>query len=213
MPEPTKPLPKFGGSPYQYAKELVAAGVEREQILLLLVKAGLAASQAKVIANSVGEQEFPQAERKRASRHQPLAKLAEPDVLPTGPLRKGQPDPREAIAKQLKADGYTGGVVARRLIEEHGMGEEEASALVGRVFGKKVNARGGDTTTAAVIIGIGLAGAGAVGVLILFSIPFGGVVRKFLFLPCLGLLGTGVSKVILALVNAGMKDDLRERRE
>jgi hypothetical protein len=215
-------LPKFGGSPYQYAKELQAAGVSREEMLDLLEDTGLALDQAKVIANSVGVQEAPASRSMRQAMQRSTPAPSRPSI-PKAAVERPAPPARQAelgrfssqhveLARGLKAQGYSGGVVARRLIEEHQMEEEAATALVSKLYGKNINPRGGDTVTA-VVIGLGIAAAGAVGLFVLFSlpVPLPRTVKAPILAACLGALGTGVTKVIIALVNAGVKEDLRAR--
>ena len=115
----------------------------------------------------------------------------------------------ESQAKQLKADGYNSAVVARKMIEVHGMPEAAAEALVGGLFGKKVNARAGDTTTE-VVSGLVKVGAGLGGGLLLFMIV-GLAFLKFTIVVYLGLLalaGKGASQAIIALMNARSKEPL-----
>lgn len=119
---------------------------------------------------------------------------------------------REA-AIALQAEGYNAGVVARRMIEEHGMEEDEASTMVAELFGKKkVNARGGDTTFG-VVGGIGMVIVGLFGAYVMFMLSFGGSVRWTLIFASLGLAGAGATRIIISLVNMNAKDDLRERRD
>jgi hypothetical protein len=55
---------------------------------------------------------------------------------PHSPRRPTQEEQFEAQARALQADGYNGGGGARRMLEQHGMEEETALALVGRPDGK-----------------------------------------------------------------------------
>src|SRR5512140_547583 len=73
----------------------------------------------------------------------------------------------EAQAAQLKADGYNASVVARKMIDDHGMPDEEAEQTVGELFGKKVNAQAGDTTSA-IATGLFLLAAGLIGCAVLY---------------------------------------------
>ena len=54
----------------------------------------------------------------------------------------------ERVARQLLEAGYRTGVVARKLISEHGLTADEAEALVGRLTGSSVDAFAGDALTA-----------------------------------------------------------------
>ncbi|GMU61802.1 MAG: hypothetical protein AMXMBFR34_35650 [Myxococcaceae bacterium] len=66
-------------------------------------------------------------------------------------------------AEALKRDGYTAAVVARKLIELHGVPREQAEALVGKLYGKRVDAyageRAGPRALGVALVLIGLAGA------------------------------------------------------
>lgn len=111
-------------------------------------------------------------------------------------------------ATALKKDGYNGSVVARKMIEEHGMPEAAALALVGGLYGKTVNPRSGDTTTA-VLTGLGLIGLGIVIALTTAAVTeaiTGG--STAVYVVSLGLFGAGATKTFIALVNAGVKEDL-----
>ena len=114
-------------------------------------------------------------------------------------------------AAQLKADGYNSAVVARKMIQVHGMSEAGAEALVGSLFGKKVNARAGDTTSA-VVTGLVMTGAGLGGALLFFAIVgFAFIKVTFLvYAALLGLAGKGASQTLIALVNAGGKEPLQK---
>lgn len=129
---------------------------------------------------------------------------------PRSPRRPTQEEQFEAQARALQADGYNGGVVARRMIEEHGMEEEAARALVGRLYGKKVNPRGGDTTME-VVGGLVRLVAGLGGTVVLFNFVGLSRVTALVYLALLGVAGSGATKLILGLINAGAKDDLRRR--
>ena len=117
----------------------------------------------------------------------------------------------EQTAVTLKAEGWNSSVVTSKMIRQHGMTEEAAEALVGRLYGKKVSARTGDTTVA-VMTGIGLCVVGAAGTLLALEFGFGGL-RIFLICGFLGMLGSGLTKIIIAMVNMNARDDLRERRD
>lgn len=136
--------------------------------------------------------------------------------MPSAPKRvaKRQTDAEvwEAKARALQAEGYGGGVVVRRMIEEHGMPEAQATALVGSLFGKKVDPRSGDTTSALamgivmIIIGIG----GCAFFYLLFGVSKLSII---VYLGLLGLAGKGAEQVIRASVNAGVKEDLGPLRD
>lgn len=117
----------------------------------------------------------------------------------------------ETLAANLQADGYSGSVVTRKMIEEHGMPEPEAVALVGRLYGKKVNPRGGDTASAIamgiVMIILGLSGAAAS----FWFLPLPAIFRWIAILACLGMAGKGAEQAIKAAVNAGVEEDLGPR--
>ena len=102
--------------------------------------------------------------------------------------------------------GYTGSVTARKLIDEHGMPEPAASALVSRLYGKKVDPHQGDTATA-VIFGLVLAGTGALGLAALWFLPFRAPAP--LWLLALTLLGSGLARTFISLVNAGNREPPR----
>jgi len=116
----------------------------------------------------------------------------------------------EAQARTLKEMGYNGSVVARKLIDEHDMPEDAATALVGRLYQKKVDPRAGETL-GAVLQGAGIASIGLIGTIVLgvgfVSVPYPFWVAGF------GFIGAGLTRVIIALVNANAKDDLRTRRD
>jgi hypothetical protein len=114
----------------------------------------------------------------------------------------------QAQAEALKRDGYNGSVVARKMIEQHGTPEGAALALVGTLYGKTVNPRGGDTMTE-VMGGLGLVGLGivtAVGTAMLTEALTGG--STAVYVVSLGVFGAGARKTFIALVNAGVKEDL-----
>jgi hypothetical protein len=116
-----------------------------------------------------------------------------------------------AQAAQLKADGYNAAVVARKMIQVHGMPEAEAEVLVSTVFGKKVNARAGDTT-GEVVQGLAMAAAGLGGAAVLFMV-MGLAFLKFTFfayLALLGLAGKGGTQAFIALVNSDVKTPLKK---
>lgn len=115
----------------------------------------------------------------------------------------GEPD-AEALARQLKADGYNAGVVARKLIAQHGVDEARAVAVTSAVFGTKADPRSGDTT-AGVLMGLVIAGAGLCGIALQWLI---GYLHVGLVLACLSVTGFGVAKVIKPLVNAGAPTEL-----
>jgi hypothetical protein len=127
----------------------------------------------------------------------------------------------EAVAQGLKADGYRGGVVARRLITEHGMEEDAACALVARLYGHEVDPRGGETVSG-VLQGLAVWALG-VALLIIYvwtnsidlllldivdnvtgsGFDYGG--------GALALVGAGFARVVIALVNHGVREDLRRK--
>ncbi|MCC6334176.1 MAG: hypothetical protein IT380_09340 [Myxococcales bacterium] len=77
-------------------------------------------------------------------------------------MSDAQPDwAREAQA--LQRDGYTAAVVARKLIELHGVPREQAEAVVGRLYGTRVDAYAGEQAGPKILgialVLIGLAGA------------------------------------------------------
>lgn len=103
----------------------------------------------------------------------------------------------QATAVELKAAGYNAAVVARKLIDQHGVAPAEAETFVGHLFGKPVSAFAGDTTsdvvTGLVFCVVGVVGAGLV-VSVLHADWF------VLALP-LSVLGFGARRVFFALVN------------
>lgn len=111
----------------------------------------------------------------------------------------------EALATQLQADGYNAGVVARKLITQHGIDEARAVAVTSAVFGTKADPRSGDTISGVVTGAFSAAlGVGGVAVMWRFDALDVGVV-----LACLAVTGFGVTKLIKALVNAGAPTELR----
>jgi hypothetical protein len=107
----------------------------------------------------------------------------------------------EAAAIELQRDGYTAAVVARKLIEHHGAPVADAEQLVGRLFGRPVDAFAGETTSA-IVSGLGLAALGIVGMVVVLSL-FGGVYGAGV--PVLGLPGglvvLGVGRAFFAFIN------------
>jgi hypothetical protein len=117
----------------------------------------------------------------------------------------------EAQAAAYKADGYNSAVVARKMIQMHAMPEPEAERLVGELFGKKVNARAGDTT-GAVVVGLAMLAAGLAGAAIFYAIV-GLAFLKFTFvvyLALLGVAGKGATQTIIALANANSGESLQK---
>ncbi len=117
----------------------------------------------------------------------------------------------EAQAAQYKADGYNASVVARKMIDDHGMPDAEAEQLVGELFGKKVNARGGETS-GAIATGLMLLAAGLIGCVVLY-LAIGFMFIKFtglVYLALLGVAGKGASQAFIAMVNAGTKTPLHK---
>ncbi len=109
----------------------------------------------------------------------------------------------DEIAEGLKRDGYNAGVVARKLIEIHGVPQTVAEALVGRLFKKKVDSRGGETTQQ-IVIGLALAGAGALGAFVFYAMTGlhlrTGVITVYLLL--FGLIARGLQQVVVAMINS-----------
>ncbi len=108
----------------------------------------------------------------------------------------------EATAVELKAAGYNAGVVARKLIEQHGAPPADAEALVGRLFGKPVSAFAGDTTST-VVSGLVLCVVGVLGAGLLFAALDDDYARprKLLLMFPLGALAIGAKRIFFALVN------------
>lgn len=110
----------------------------------------------------------------------------------------------EALASQLKADGYNANVVVRKLISQHGMDEASAVALVSRLFGRMANPRAGDTTSG-LVAGALMVAASLVALAVMWGI---GVIHVGLVLLLLALAGAGAATIIKSLVNWGAKTDL-----
>lgn len=108
----------------------------------------------------------------------------------------------EAVAIELKAAGYNAGVVARKIIDQHGAPPADAEALVGRLFGKTVSAFAGDTTSA-IVSGVVFCVIGIVGAGLLFAALDDHYARPrgMLLLFPLGALGLGAKRIFFALVN------------
>ena len=119
-----------------------------------------------------------------------------------------------AQARQLIADGYNSSVITRKMITQYGMKEPEAEALVGKLLGKKVSARTGDTLYRiwGGIVAIILGGFGCWYYLTDLDgdLLAGMWIWRSLFF--FGLVGAGMSQIILAFVNHGVKDDLHDPR-
>lgn len=114
----------------------------------------------------------------------------------------------EATALGLKNDGYNSGVVTRKMITQFGMSEPAAEQLVGRLFGKKVSARGGDTT-AAVLSGLGLAAASLLAVVALWwFVGFAPAPILLVYVMLLGAAGKGVTSALIAIINVNAREDL-----
>jgi hypothetical protein len=136
-------------------------------------------------------------------------------------MRPTEPSPVD-LARRYQVEGYNAAVVARKLISQHGVEEAEATEVVGALFGTtKVDPRAGQTTFAA-LTGLALVAAGVlVGVLtyrFTMALPPGVPVidegdLPWGFVGALVLMGVGAKRVVLALVNARAKEDLRERRD
>lgn len=127
----------------------------------------------------------------------------------------------EAVAQRLKAEGYRGGVAARKLISVHGMEEGAACALVARLYGHPVDPRGGETI-GAVLQGAAVAALG-LSLLALYVWSYSvdlllvdivhavtgngldyGAAAFALFIG-------GVARLVIALVNHGVREDLRPK--
>lgn len=118
---------------------------------------------------------------------------------------------REAAAGGYKNDGYSSSVVTRKMISVHGMSENEAEELVGRIFQKKVSARTGDTTVD-IAAGIGTAVAAAITLgLMWWYIPDTPTSLLLIYGLLVGVIGRGVAKAIIAMVNANAREDLVKR--
>jgi hypothetical protein len=114
------------------------------------------------------------------------------------------PGDYELYAKELKADGYTGGVVARKLISQYGMEETAAVALVSQLYGKPVNPRGGESV-GPLLLGLGLVLAGVGGIGAELALGFINIWLTFLLLS---VAGSGVAQLVKALVNVGAQTKL-----
>lgn len=133
-------------------------------------------------------------------------------AAPAKPVRKSseqmEREEREALASQYKADGYNASVVTRKMITQHGMSEPDAEALVGRIFGRKVSARTGDTTVA-VASGIGMSIAAFITLVLMFwYIPITPGWLWLVYAALVGLIGKGLSQAFIALVNVNSKEEL-----
>jgi hypothetical protein len=113
----------------------------------------------------------------------------------------------EQQARQLKADGYNGSVAASKLIREHGAPEEVAVALVSAVYGKNVDPRAGATTTA-LMMGSAWTGAGFLGLIVCWSVIGFSARAAIIYLALLGVVGKGLTQIIIAMVNSNAKEDL-----
>jgi len=114
----------------------------------------------------------------------------------------------ETLAVQLRADGYSSSVVARKLIQIHQMPDDAAEELVGRAFGKTVDARGG-ATTHAIAVGAAMAFAGIAGVVFVITFfGYGDKLTTVLYLGLLALAGKGVSQAVIASMKARAKSAL-----
>jgi hypothetical protein len=142
--------------------------------------------------------------RKRPPR--PATSQAAPPRAKTHDQR--QAEEWEATAAALKNDGYNSSVVTRKMITQFNMPEADAEALVGRLYGKKVSARTGDTTAD---VTFNLAMAAVAGTVLALMVWYVGFFPRFIFIiyaALLGAVGRGVSKALIALVNAGNKEAL-----
>src|SRR5262245_55025628 len=104
----------------------------------------------------------------------------------------------QAQAAQYKADGYNSGVVARKMIQVHGMPEPLAAEVVGQLFGKTVNPRAGDTTSAVIgglaMVVVGLAATAALWMIV--GLRFF-TVMIFAYGALLAVAGKGATQVII----------------
>ncbi len=115
-----------------------------------------------------------------------------------------------AQAEQLKADGYTGAVTARKMIQVHGMPERAARHLVSSVYGTPVDPRAGDTLTE-IAIGVGIIAAAAAGALLYWLIEVDdgdGDGLMVLAVAVLSVSGAGVWKIFSAVVNRNANEPL-----
>jgi hypothetical protein len=126
--------------------------------------------------------------------------------MPVEPPAVSAPTPEarawEAKALALKAAGYNAGVVARKLIDQHGAPPGIAEALTGRLYGKTVSAFAGDTTWA-VVSGVVFCVIGIVGAALLFPAldVHAARPRGLLLAFPLAALGIGTKQIFFALVN------------
>jgi hypothetical protein len=137
--------------------------------------------------------------RSDAAAAQPLSTPVEtPAVLAPTPEERAW----EAKALELKVAGYKAGVVARKLIDQHGAPPGVAEALTGRLFGKSVSAFAGDTTSA-VVSGVVFCVIGIVGAALLFPAldVHAARPRGLLLAFPLAALGIGTKQIFFALVN------------
>lgn len=152
-----------------------------------------------------GEQ---RSKRKKRPVGQRAATAAAAPARPKKTEAEREAEEKEQIALGLKADGYNSAVVTRKMIQIHGMAEADAEALVGRIYGKKVNARAGDTTVA-VISGIAMAVASLAGILfLLYFVGFFPWFVIFIYLGLLGVMGKGVTQALIAIINVNSKEEL-----
>lgn len=118
----------------------------------------------------------------------------------------------EVQAVELKRAGYNAAVVARKLIDQHGAPVAEAERIVGQLFGKRVDAFAGETTSA-IVSGLIIAAVGVVGVAVLLAV-FGGVHRARI--PLLGvpiaLIFVGAGRAFFAFVNRDAPPEERQRK-
>lgn len=115
-----------------------------------------------------------------------------------------------AAAAELKAQGYNRWVIARKMIQVHGMPEDAAEALVGELFGvKKVSARPGES------VGVMYRGMAAfvgslLAVMTVFTTMGVSPMLVPVYLVSLGFGLRGLVKAFIAWVNIDAKEDLRD---
>lgn len=116
------------------------------------------------------------------------------------PVEVPRVDPLVEEAQRLQRMGYRAGVVARKLIDQHGAPADQAEAIASAVFGRPADARAGEHV-GALLSGVAMIVGGLVVAGVLFSLLG---VRRATLLPlgvALGLAGWGLERVIVAAVN------------
>ncbi len=116
----------------------------------------------------------------------------------------------EAQAVELKRAGYNAAVVARKLVDQHAAPVAEAERIVGQLFGKRVDAFAGETTSA-IVSGLIIAAVGVVGLAVLLSV-FGGLHRArvpVLGVP-VGLIVVGAGRAFFAFMNRNVPPQERQ---